>query len=260
MLKNKLRTLKLRVFKPKKDKKPEGIGSIIVAVLVALALRTFVAEPFAIPSGSMIPSLLVGDYLFVTKYNYGYCRYSFLFGWPPFKGRVFPHQPKRGEVVVFMGGEGNETRYIKRLIGLPGDTVDIKKGVVYINGEPAPQKRIEDYVERTASGRTKSMAQYLETLPGGVEHLMIREDPQGDRPEDNKGPFHVPEGHYFMMGDNRNHSGDSRYDSMGYIPFNNLVGPAKLIFFSVDSSIWDLLRVWDWPETFRYKRVFHWIN
>lgn len=244
----------------RKEHKKQGFWSslwgIVVAIFVALCLRTFLAEPFSIPSGSMIPTMLIGDYLYVAKYGYGYSRYSFPFGPDLFEGRIMNNPPKRGDVAVFMGARDPWERYIKRVIGLPGDVVEIKNGYVHINGESCPQKRIEDYVEKKASGRIKRTAQFVETLPNGVDHLILREDVEtGGRPEDNMGPYHVPAGHYFMMGDNRNHSGDSRM-SMGYIPLENFVGPAKFIFFSIDSSILDIWKIWEWPEIIRTKRIF----
>lgn len=250
----------LQITKDKKKSWKDSWLSILVAVLIAVGLRTFLAEPFSIPSTSMVPSLLVGDYLYVSKYSYGYSRYSFPFGPPLFKGRILGTKPETGQVAVFMGARDPDVRYIKRVIGTPGDIVEIKKGVVYINGKEATQKRIEDYVEKTVVGRHKRVAQYIETLPNGVEHKIIREDPTGMVPEDNMGPFHVPENHYFMLGDNRNGSGDSRFPSMGYIPYENFVGPAQFIFFSIDSSILDIWKVWEWGDIIRGKRIFKWIT
>lgn len=246
--------------KKHKEKFKDSWGSLVVAILIALALRTFVAEPFSIPSSSMVPSLLVGDYLYVAKYGYGYSRYSLPFGPNLFSGRIFGTDPKQGEVAVFMGARDPDVRYIKRVIGTPGDIVENKRGVLYVNGIEAKQRQIEDYVEKTATGRHKRVAQYIETLPNGVEHKIIREDPEGLVPEDNMGPYHVPKDHYFMMGDNRNGSGDSRFPFMGYIPYDNFVGPAKFVFFSIDASILDIWRVWDWPEIIRTKRIFSWIT
>jgi signal peptidase I len=253
------------------------IRSLLGIILLAVGLRTFIAEPFGIPSGSMIPSLLIGDYLYVAKYEYGYSNYSLPFSPNLFKGRIFERRPKSGEVAVFMGENMEESRtfvgkffekiwgpsymrYIKRVIGVPGDTVEIKKGIVFINGIEAKQRRIEDFVERTATGRLKHTPQYIETLPNGKEHILLREDPEGLRPEDNMGPYQVPEDQYFMMGDNRNHSGDSRFSYMGYIPLERFIGPAKFTFFSVDSNIWDIWKVFEWPEIIRGSRIFKWIQ
>lgn len=152
------------------DKKKTGgfgemIRTIIYAVLIAVVVRTVAFEPFNIPSGSMIPSLLVGDYLFVSKYSYGYSRYSFPFGLPAFEGRVWEDAPERGDVAVFKYPRDDRTDYIKRVIGLPGDTVQMKQGRLYINGEIVPRERIEDYVYRDAHGNTHRFAQFIETLP-----------------------------------------------------------------------------------------------
>jgi len=244
--------------KAKKSFKESG-KSLLVAIIVALALRIFLVEPFSIPSGSMMPTLVVGDYLFSSKYTYGYSRYSFPFGPNLFSGRIGGSKPQIGQISIFMGAKDPDVRYIKRIVGLPGDTVDIKGGILYINGQEAKQRRIEDYVSTTVVGREKHVAQYIETLPNGVEHKILREDVAGTGPANNMGPFHVPEGHYFMMGDNRDGSGDSRF-GMGYIPEENLVAPAKFIFCSVDSSILDIWRVWEWPEIVRLKRFFSWIE
>ena len=243
----------------KKSKFFKEAKGLFWAILVAIALRTFVAEPFSIPSPSMVPSLLVGDYLYVSKYSYGYSRYSLPFGPNIFSGRIFGTPPQCGQVAVFMGATDG-VRYIKRVIGHPGDTIDIKQGVLFINGVEATQRRIDDYTEKTVVGREKHMAQYIERLPNGVEHLIIREDQDGNLASDNMGPVQVPENHYFMMGDNRNNSGDSRFDQMGTIPLDNFVGPAQFVFFSIDSSILDIWRVWQWDEIIRTKRIFTWIK
>lgn len=247
---------KIKRKRPANHKGKESGWSWFVTILFAVALRTFFAEPFAIPSGSMIPTLLVGDYLFVSKFSWGFCRYSFLFGYPAFEGRYFAQDPTRGQVAVFMG----EDRYIKRIIGLPGDKVQLKRGIVYINGEMAKQERIEDYVTKTATGRTKAVPQLIETLPGGVSHKIIRESLSGEEDGDNTKVFDVPQGHYFMMGDNRNNSGDSRFEKMGMVPFDNLVGPAKIVFLSVDSTIWDLMHIFSDPDVLRWRRFFSWIK
>lgn len=253
--------------KSKGSKIVKEIVSLAGAILFAVTLRTFWAEPFSIPSGSMIPTMLIGDYLYVAKYGYGYSRYSFPF-WPDVTtGRFLDTKPERGEVVVFAGpppgGTGKEapdTRYIKRLIGLPGDKIEMIKGVLYINGTPVKMERIEDYEEKSSTGRIRKTPRYLETLPNGVTHPILREDTHGFGFGDNIGPYIVPENHYFMMGDNRNHSGDSRFPSMGYIHYDQLIGPAKFSFFSIDSSIMDLWKIWKWDEIIRLDRIMKWIR
>lgn len=246
-----------------------SILSFMGVVLLAISLRFFVAEPFVIPSPSMYPTLVEGDYLYVSKFNYGFSRYTFyMFGlvrkyFPNapklFEGRIFAQQPKRGDVVVFIG-EKDGVRYVKRLIGLPGEKIEFKKGVMYINDQEVKQERIPDYEQPTSYGVTAKTPQYIETLPGGYKHKILREDPEGNLSADNMGPYTVPEGHYFMVGDNRNASADSRFEwPFGYVSFENLLGPAQFIFFSIDSSIWDLLKAFVQPSVIRFKRFFTWI-
>ncbi|SOD94341.1 signal peptidase I [Caenispirillum bisanense] len=230
----------------------ETIRTVIYAVLIAVVVRTVAFEPFNIPSGSMIPSLLIGDYLFVSKYSYGYSRYSFPFGMPPFDGRVLADEPQRGDVAVFKFPRDNKTDYIKRVVGLPGDRIQMQAGRLVINGEVVPRERIEDYVERDPLGNTRRFAQYIETLPGGTQHRII--EMGDDRMSDDTREFVVPDGHYFMMGDNRDNSDDSR-GNVGFVPFENFVGRAEVLFFSTDGTarIWEL---WKWPGSIRWSRFF----
>ncbi len=234
----------------------ETIETIIYASLIAVLVRTFAYEPFNIPSGSMIPTLLVGDYLFVSKFSYGYSRHSFPFSFPPFSGRVLRGEPERGDIAVFKLPRDNETDYIKRIVGLPGDKIQVISGVLHINGEPVRRRRIEDYA-RTDNGRVIRRAQqYVETLPGGRHHLLIEEAGDSGR-LDNTRIFTVPEKHYFAMGDNRDNSSDSR--AIGFIPAENLVGRAEILFFSSNGSahIWE---VWKWPMAVRFSRLFQKID
>jgi signal peptidase I len=232
----------------------ETVRTVIYAVLIALVVRTFLYEPFNIPSGSMKPTLLIGDYLFVSKLSYGYSRYSFPFGLGPFSGRIFASEPERGDVVVFKLPSDNSTDYIKRIIGLPGDEIQVKGGILYINGEPVKRKRIEDFVERTPDGRElRRLPQYIETLPNGRKHRILEVSDQG--PLDNTGVYKVPEGHYFAMGDNRDNSQDSRVlSAVGFVPDVNLVGRAEILFFSTNGSA-HLWEVWKWPEAIRFNRI-----
>lgn len=227
----------------------ETVRTVIYAVLIAMVVRTFAYEPFNIPSKSMVPTLLVGDYLFVSKLSYGYSRFSLPFGLPLFDGRIFAAEPERGDVIVFKLPSDDKTDYIKRLVGLPGDTVQVVAGVLHINGEPVERRRIEDYVDPD-SGR--SYLQYLETLPNGTSHRILEESDHGAL--DNTPPYRVPEGHYFMMGDNRDNSLDSRA-SVGFVPAENLIGRADILFFSTDGSarLWE---VWKWPAATRFSRIF----
>src|SRR6201993_1246021 len=165
-------------------KKPAGgvletVKTVVYAVLIALVVRTVAYEPFNIPSGSMIPTLLVGDYLFVSKFSYGYSRYSLPFGLPLFSGRIFFHPPHRGDVVVFKLPTDNSTDYIKRVIGLPGDHIQMKNGILFINGQPIPRRRIEDYLYQEGNGAVIPLAQYIETLPNRVQNRIIEMSDNG---------------------------------------------------------------------------------
>jgi len=235
----------------------ESIKDIVKVVIQALVLaffvRVFLFQPFNIPSGSMIPTLLVGDYLFVSKYAYGYSRYSLPFGPNLFSGRVWAAEPKRGDVVVFKLPRDNETDYIKRVIGLPGDEIQMIHGVLHINGEPIKKEKIEDVTLDDPSGHTRTVARYRETLPNGVTYPVLDLIQEGIG--DNTEVYKVPEYHFFMMGDNRDNSTDSRFLSeVGYVPFENLVGRAEIIFFSIreDSSFWE---IWRWPGSVRWSRM-----
>lgn len=228
--------------------------TIIYAVLIALFVRTVAFEPFNIPSGSMISTLLVGDYLFVSKYSYGYSRHSLPLSLPIIPGRIMASQPERGDVAVFKLPSDNSTDYIKRIVGLPGDRIQMRQGRLWINEVLVKRKRIEDYVFTDSFGRINRMAQFMETLPNGRDHRIIEQTDEGQL--DNTGVYTVPKGHYFAMGDNRDNSLDSRVMSgVGYVPFENLVGRAEMLFFSTNGSAgwWEF---WRWPGAMRFQRFF----
>ena len=236
----------------------DTIKTVVYAVLIALVVRTVAYEPFNIPSGSMVPTLLIGDYLFVAKFSYGYSRYSLPLGLPLFSGRILFHSPERGDVAVFKLPTDNSTDYIKRVIGLPGDHIQMRNGILYINDQPCPRRRIGDYLDREGNGGLSPQAEYIETLPNGREHLIIKIGDNG--PLDNTQVYVVPPGEYFMMGDNRDNSQDSRVlSAVGYVPAENLVGRAEFIFFSTDGSarLWEF---WKWPFAIRYSRLFHGVS
>jgi signal peptidase I len=236
----------------------DTVRVVIHALILALLVRVFLFQPFNIPSGSMIPTLLVGDYLFVSKYSYGYSRYSFPLGPDLFSGRIWAKEPERGDVVVFKLPRDNETDYIKRVIGLPGDEIQMIHGVLHINGEAVKKERVEDFVMRDPSGRERHMSRYMETLPNGVIYPVL--DLVNEGIGDNTDVYKVPEGHFFMMGDNRDNSTDSRFLSeVGYVPFENLVGRAQIIFFSIDedASFW---QIWKWPTDVRWSRFLQLVH
>jgi signal peptidase I len=233
----------------------ETIKTVVYAMLIAAVVRTVAFEPFNIPSGSMIPTLLIGDYLFVSKYAYGYSRHSAPFSLGPTGGRIFEKMPERGDVVVFKKPPEAKTDYIKRVVGLPGDHIQVTGGILHINGQAVERKRIEDFIDRDKDGNILRAPQYIETLPNGRQHRII--EFYGDNgPADNTPEYVVPPGHYFMMGDNRDNSADSRFlNEVGYVPAENLVGRAEIIFFSGDGSaaLWEM---WRWPWAIRYNRLF----
>ena len=245
---------------PADDDWKDTFRTVIFAIFIALGVRSFLYEPFNIPSGSMIPTLLVGDFLFVSKYSYGYSTLSSFWGVPLFDGRLGGDKPKRGDVVVFKLPRDDSTDYIKRLIGLPGDRVQMKQGVLWINGEAVKRETVGDYSftlrpgDNERPGGTRMAMEYRETLPNGRQHPILEEG--DDYPLDNTQEFVVPPRHYFMMGDNRDNSQDSRVSTaVGFVPEENLVGRAEVIFFSLadGAHFWEF---WKWPFHLRLERMF----
>jgi signal peptidase I len=232
---------------------------VVQALAIAMVVRVFFYQPFNIPSGSMKETLLVGDYLFVSKLSYGYSRFSFPFGFNIFSGRIFGAEPERGDVVVFKLPRDNSTDYIKRVIGLPGDEIQVQDGVLYINGKAVPKVRTGEFLTREEDGLARRVPTFQETLPNGVKYTVLDSDPRGQF--DNVGPYKVPPGHFFMMGDNRDNSTDSRaLWGVGYVPYENLVGRAEIIFFSAAVDEPDAMRwtsPWTWPFDIRWNRFFN---
>ena len=246
---NKINNQQSKIEQIKPEKKESFFKTFLWALLCATILRSFFYEPFHIPSSSMYPNLLIGDYIFVNKYSYGYSRYSFPLGFNLFEGRIFKKSPQRGDIVVFRLPSQPSINYVKRLIGLPGDNIQMRDGSLFINDKEVIKnfdgEAIEDEVTK------KSLFQkYSEILPDGKKiNIYHREN----TPQDNTGIYIVPEGRYFFMGDNRDDSQDSRFlNFVGYVPEENLVGKASIIFFSNPNSIFDLSA---WLKTNRFERI-----
>ena len=232
----------------------ENLKTLLGALIIAIAIRSLLFQPFYIPSSSMEPTLLVGDRIFVSKYTYGYSKHSFPFS-PNFSNkRFFSKSPKRGDLVVFKTPADNRTDYIKRLIGMPGDTIQFVKGELLINGNKILRKKIDKNRTIRCGNFLLDTNIFIETLPNGLEHVVSYKK-EGSL--QNSKVFEVPQKHYFLLGDNRDCSRDSRYlDSVGYVNYLNLVGEAKLIFFSNDTNISSLLKFWNINKSFRFERLF----
>ena len=229
----------------------ENIKTLFYALIIALIIRSFLYQPFYIPSSSMEPNLLIGDRIFVSKYSYGYSRHSLPFSPKIYNKRIFPKTPKRGDIIVFKTPADNRTDYIKRLIGLPGDTIQISNKELYLNDVKILQEKIENKTNISCGREFINANFFKETLPNGISYIATY---RSDGTMINSDKFVVPDNHYFFMGDNRDCSKDSRFlSSVGYVNFNNLVGKAELIFFSNDKSKGSLLKFW---RTLRFNRFF----
>ncbi|QPC87272.1 signal peptidase I [Mesorhizobium sp. NBSH29] len=245
----------------KTEKKSGGLGEtvsvIVQALLLALVIRTLLFQPFSIPSGSMRPTLLEGDYLFVTKWAYGYSRYSMPLSPPLFAGRIWGSPPERGDVAVFKFPPNPSLDYIKRVIGLPGDRIQMREGLLYINGEPIQREKVGEIDNPDVTEVNRPVDVYRETLPNGVSYQTLDLTQNGFA--DNTQEFVVPAGNYFMMGDNRDNSTDSRFappSGVGFVPEENLVGRANIIFFSISDGA-SPLEFWRWPSSVRLMRFFN---
>ena len=231
--------------------------TVIYALLIALVIRVLLFQPFTIPSASMEPTLFQGDYIIVSKFAYGFSRHSLPFSPQLFRGRLLGHEPQRGDVIVFKLPRDDHTDYIKRLIGLPGDRVQVRRGVVYINGRGVPRDEMTPTTERTPFGFGRPVQRYRETLPNGRSYVTYSYGSGGD--VDNTGVYVVPEGHYFLMGDNRDNSQDSRFPEetgVGYVPFENLEGRADLILLSWNDQA-SIFKPWTWFTDARPSRFLH---
>ena len=232
----------------------DNTKTILIALLIAVLIRSLLFQPFYIPSSSMEPTLLVGDRIFVSKYTYGYSKHSFPFSPNIFEKRLFFNNPKRGDLLVFKTPADNRTDYIKRLIGLPGDTIQFINGELFINEQKVLRKSIMNEKIIRCGNFLLETNSFIETLPNGVEYLAAYKK-KGTLQNSKK--FEVPLNHYFLLGDNRDCSKDSRYlNSVGYVNTLNLVGKAKIIFFSNDTNISSLIKIWNIHKSFRFERLF----
>ena len=252
----------LKTSDPKKVQESgliETFKVIIQALLIAVVIRTVLFQPFNIPSSSLVPTLLVGDYLFVSKFSYGFSKHSIPFSPPVFSGRIFGSEPKRGDIAVFKLPRDPSIDYIKRVIGLPGDRIQMIDGILQINGQPVPKQKLGTKELNAGAGYKDEATYYRETLPNGVTYTIQELEKFGNKLGRNTSAYVVPPGHFFMMGDNRDNSLDSRDMSsqgVGYVPYENFVGRAEVIFFSVeeDSAAW---KIWEWPWSVRWSRIFN---
>ena len=232
----------------------DNLKTLLIALFIAVIIRSLLFQPFYIPSSSMEPTLLVGDRIFVSKYTYGYSKHSFPFSPPILNKRIFSSEPKYGDLIVFKTPSDNRTDFIKRLVGLPGDKIQIKNGDLLINEEKVEKEEIIDNFEIKCGGEYIDVKPFKEVMPNNIKHKVVY-NTIGSMV--NSDLYIVPEDHYFFLGDNRDCSRDSRFlSSVGYVHKNNLVGKARLIFFSNDTSKGSVLKIWNLNNSFRFKRLF----
>ena len=232
----------------------ENIKTLVGALIIAVLIRSFLFQPFYIPSSSMEPTLLVGDRIFVSKYTYGYSKHSFPFSPNITNKRFFSKTPSRGDLVVFKTPADNRTDYIKRLIGMPGDKIQFINGEIYINEEKIMREKVENKRIIRCGNFFLETNTYIETLPNGIKHSVSYKKKGSLQ---NSKIYKVPDDHFFLLGDNRDCSKDSRYlDSVGYVNNLNLVGEARIIFFSNDTNVSSLLKFWNIHKSFRFDRLF----
>ena len=236
----------------------ENITTLFYALIIAVIIRSLLIQPFYIPSSSMEPNLLVGDRIFVTKYSYGYSKHSFPFSPPIFKNRIIFKEPKRGDVVVFKTPADNRTDYIKRLIGLPGDSIQFIESNLFLNNSEILKSRVSKKDKIYCGNKSIDVFTFEEILPDGKKFKTVY---LKNYTFQNSDPFIIPEDHYFFLGDNRDCSKDSRFlTSVGYVHRNNLVGKAQFIFFSSDRSVGSIFSFWKWNKSLRFERFFKRIN
>jgi len=236
----------------------ENTKTLFYALVIAIAIRSLLIQPFYIPSSSMEPNLLVGDRIFVTKYSYGYSKHSFPFSPPIFKGRIMHKNPERGDIVVFKTPADNRTDYIKRLIGLPGDKVQFISSNLYINSSEVMKSRLSTNDIIFCGKKKIDVFTFEELLPNGKKFITVYSK---EYTFQNSDPFIIPKNHYFFLGDNRDCSKDSRFlSSVGYVHKDNLVGKAQFIFFSSDKRIGSFIEFWKWHKSIRFNRTFNKIN
>ena len=236
----------------------ENTKTLFYALVIAIAIRSLLIQPFYIPSSSMEPNLLVGDRIFVTKYSYGYSKHSFPFSPPIFKGRIMHKNPERGDIVVFKTPADNRTDYIKRLVGLPGDKVQFISSNLYINSSEVMKSRLSTNDIIFCGKKKIDVFTFEELLPNGKKFITVYSK---EYTFQNSDPFIIPKNHYFFLGDNRDCSKDSRFlSSVGYVHKDNLVGKAQFIFFSSDRSIGSIFSFWKWNKSLRFNRFFKKLN